>query len=97
MSQTLTALPVAVYDNHEKHGESHRAFMIPLQSLADMGDENAAQQVAVIEQHLQMHVAQAESATENVALTPEDAIQNPPMDSEQGQSQLPSIPDVPPV
>jgi hypothetical protein len=95
MSNTLESVPVAPYDNHEKHAEIHRAYQIPLRALADQGDESAQQQVAVLDQHIEEHLM---TAQKNVAEqpAPEMATMNPPMDSPQA-AMPPNLPPVPPI
>ncbi len=53
--------PVAEYDDHAGHAQTHRAAMVEVSAMADQGDEFAMQILQVFEMHLQMHEQAAES------------------------------------
>jgi hypothetical protein len=101
MVQTGEPVPVSESDDHAKHGESHRAFQIPLRQLADMGDPEAAKQNAILEAHIQEHLQIAEGSLQQTGsgIPPEGPVgpslppQNLP--TGQGMPQVPQAPQLP--
>jgi hypothetical protein len=107
MAMTLTSVPVAEYDDDMKHVQSHRAFMTPLQALADQGAPTAIMQIQAFTQHLQEHEQAAASKKgvtpggPDVTAGPGLPPQNMPVPPEQGGGvgATPSIPSIntPPI
>lgn len=102
MMQFGEPLPVADSDDHMKHAESHRAFQVPLRTMADMGDSESARQADIMEMHLQEHLTKAQGGMEGSgSMMPATAGPSlPPQNLPQGGGlpdapQAPSLPSLP--
>ncbi len=96
MVGSMQPAPVADYDDHAKHVEICRAFQVPIKAMADLGDEDAADKVQVLESHIREHLSAA-SAGAGGQTQPVDTIGMP----QQGirppvqPGGLPNVPEAP--
>lgn len=96
MAMTFESVPVAEYDDDIKHVQAHRAFMTPLQAMADQGDPSAMLQIQAFNTHLQEH---EESSAKKNGVAPQGPDQVgsplPPQMQPTGAQEIGATPPIP--
>lgn len=103
MISSFEPAPVHDSDNDSKHAESHRAFQVQLQPLADSGDPVAGKQVETLELHLHMHEENAAKKGEKLGTPTQSgapsaapfATMGSPQQGQRPPGQNPQIPALP--